>query len=281
MLECGFTGRQIDIALSLAKEDPCMIKKGEKVIDFFVKHCILENGWLYSLYDVKAGRPFASFGDSDAPKLHYMDYPGKRGNYLRTMTEPMWDLLAAYQWYRIQGMEKKEWIGAVRRFAKFLIEKQNKDGSWYRAYTPEGEPVFMNERDEYTEENERGRKASTIIPVMFLCRLAESEPEGKEYLKAARRDTLTEVYRQQNSSSPGIQAKEEAAAGFSSELRNRILAYTDYDNIIRAIYLLDNEGRIYSNLGKRSCTGNMESVLRTSGLRRFPMHIGITEEKVR
>lgn len=47
------------------------------------------------------------------------------------------------------------------------------------------------------------------------------------------------------------QAKEEAAAGFSSELRNRILAYTDYDNIIRAIYLLDNEGRIYSNLGER------------------------------
>lgn len=44
---------------------------------------------------------------------------------------------------------------------------------------------------------------------------------------------------------------EELAAGFSAELRNRILAYTDYDNIIRAIYLLDNEGRIYSNLGKR------------------------------
>ena len=33
---------------------------------------------------------------------------------------------------------------------------------------------------------------------------------------------------------------EELAAGFSAELRNRILAYTDYDNIIRAIYLLEN-----------------------------------------
>lgn len=42
----------------------------------------------------------------------------------------------------------------------------------------------------------------------------------------------------------------ENAGGFSAELRNRILAYTDYDNIIRAIYLLDNNERIYSNLGK-------------------------------
>ena len=36
----------------------------------------------------------------------------------------------------------------------------------------------------------------------------------------------------------------------STELRNRILSYTDYDNIITAIYLVDNYGRIYSNLGK-------------------------------
>ncbi len=42
----------------------------------------------------------------------------------------------------------------------------------------------------------------------------------------------------------------ENAGGFSAEFRNRILAYTDYDNIIQDIYLLDNGGRIYSNLGK-------------------------------
>lgn len=44
----------------------------------------------------------------------------------------------------------------------------------------------------------------------------------------------------------------ENKGGFSAELRNRILAYTDYDNIIRGIYLLDNDGQIYSNLGKSS-----------------------------
>lgn len=34
------------------------------------------------------------------------------------------------------------------------------------------------------------------------------------------------------------------------ELRNRILSYTDYDNIIQAIYLIDNQGHIYSNQGQ-------------------------------
>lgn len=36
-----------------------------------------------------------------------MDYPEKQGNYLRTMTEPMKDLMAAYLWYRDRGIEKR------------------------------------------------------------------------------------------------------------------------------------------------------------------------------
>lgn len=217
VLEYGFTGRQIDIALSLAKEEPDMIRKGERVIDFFVKHCVLESGWLYSLYDIRAERPFAAFGDTDAPKLHYMDYPDSQGNYLRTMTEPMKDLLAAYVWYKDQGIEKREWIAAVRRFADFLIEKQNKDGSWYRAYTPAGDPIFMNERSDFTEEeNDRGRKASSVIPVMFLCDLAEHASEGEQYIQAARRageytllhEVKAELYQGGTLDNPNIVDKE-------------------------------------------------------------------------
>lgn len=217
VLEYGFTGRQIDIALTLAEEEPEMMEKAEKVIDFFVKECMTGNGWLYSLYDVRKGRPFASFGDNEAPKLHYMDYPGKQGNYLRTMTEPMNDLLAAYLWYQKQGVEKTEWITAVNRFGEFLLEKQNEDGSWYRAYTPEGEPVFMNEREDCTEEeNDRGRKASTIIPVVFLCNLAESVPEREKYIEAARKageytllhEVKNELYQGGTMDNPNIVDKE-------------------------------------------------------------------------
>ena len=43
------------------------------------------------------------------------------------------------------------------------------------------------------------------------------------------------------------QAEETPDMPESSELRNRILSYTDYDNSITAIYLTDNYGNIYSN----------------------------------
>lgn len=36
----------------------------------------------------------------------------------------------------------------------------------------------------------------------------------------------------------------------TEELRNKLLSYTDYDNIVQAIYLLDNQGHIYSNQGQ-------------------------------
>lgn len=47
---------------------------------------------------------------------------------------------------------------------------------------------------------------------------------------------------------------------FKTELRNKILSYTDYDNIIQGIYLLDNQGRIYSNLGE----GKMSDFLKSN-----------------
>lgn len=36
----------------------------------------------------------------------------------------------------------------------------------------------------------------------------------------------------------------------TEELRNKLLSYTDYDNIVQAIYLMDNQGHIYSNQGQ-------------------------------
>lgn len=186
VLEYGFTGRQIDIALTMAKKNKEDMEYAEKVIDFFVNKCVCEDGWVYSMYDIEQNRPFASFGDSTAPKLHYMNIGEEEGNYLRTMTEPMYDLLRAYHWFQDKGHERKEWIEATLRYASFLIRKQNRDGSWYRAYTKKGEPVFAYEGSEYQEE-EGSRKASTVIPIPFLCTLSKYWPEDKRYREAAIR----------------------------------------------------------------------------------------------
>ena len=46
--------------------------------------------------------------------------------------------------------------------------------------------VYVDREDYTTEENDRGRKASTIIPVMFLCALANCLGEEK-YLQSAKK----------------------------------------------------------------------------------------------
>lgn len=219
ILEYGFTGRQIDIALTMAKQGGENMTRAEKVIDFFVNQCVRKDGWVYSLYDLEQGRPFASFGDGTAPKLHYMSYGDEESNYLRTMTEPVFDLLKAYQWFRAQGRDKKTWMEAVTAYASFLLEKQNKDGSWYRAYTKKGKPVFMNEDAGASEqEKDRGRKASTVIPLPFLCALARECPQDKRYGEAAVRaagytlahELRLELYQGGTMDNPNIVDKEAA-----------------------------------------------------------------------
>ncbi len=219
ILEYGFTGRQIDIALTLAKKGEAYERQGEKVIDFFVNNCVYKNGWVYTLYDLEQRRPFASFGDNTAPKLHYMTYGNEEGNYLRTMTEAVYDLLKAYQWYKARGKDRPEWAAVVNKYAEFLLDRQNEDGSWYRTYTKEGSPVFMNEdRDSTEEEKNRGRKASSAIPVPFLCALAEEYPEDRRYEKAAVRaaeytlshECRKELYQGGTMDNPNIVDKEAA-----------------------------------------------------------------------
>ncbi len=171
ILEYGFTGRQINAALIMAQnKGEEWIGRGIKVVDFFLAKCMTENGWLYSLYDLDQNAPFFSFGDPDAPKLHYISRTADRGNYLRTMAEPMNDVLECYRWYRKNNIEKPEWIKHIIKFANFLVRVQNEDGSWYRAYKPNGLMADTGGDGPFNEaEREKGQKAAAAIPVIFMC----------------------------------------------------------------------------------------------------------------
>ena len=175
ILEYGFTGRQINSAWTVAAmEGGEWIEKGQRVIDFFLKHAMLDNGWLYSLYDLKTKSPFFSFGDEDAPKLHYISRTKDKGNYLRTMTEPMNDVLEAYQWYKKQGIDNRQWFDKVLCFADFLVDRQQKDGSWFRAYRPDGSMANIG-------ADEGDSKSATAIPLIFLSNLCkELRATGKD-----------------------------------------------------------------------------------------------------
>lgn len=184
ILEYGFTGRQINTAYIMAAERGGeWVERGERVIEFFLANCMTENGWLYSLYDLDAKAPFFSFGDPDAPKLHYISWTDKKGNYLRTMTEPMNDLLECFLWYRLKGREHENWKNAILKYADFLVKYQNADGSWYRAYCPDGEGTdTVDLQDGSKAESLREQKSTTAIPLVFLSNLCcFLRQEGKAY----------------------------------------------------------------------------------------------------
>lgn len=205
ILEYGFTGRQMNAALLMAEHFGGEWKKrGEKVVDFFLKKCTAPNGWMYSLYDLNTDAPFFSFGDKDAPKLHYISRTDDKGNYLRTMAEPSYDILKCYQWYRTHGTDRPDWLDSSERFAKFLVQHQNPDGSWYRGYRPDGSPADMGGTEGLSEEEaEYGKKAATAIPLVFLCELCkELESQGLDAEPYERAAAAAAAYTMKNAILP-------------------------------------------------------------------------------
>ena len=57
------------------------------------------------------------------------------GNYTRTMCESIYPILLAYE-RRAAG--HAAWLEAGERFGEFLLRTQGADGSWHRAYAPDG-----------------------------------------------------------------------------------------------------------------------------------------------
>lgn len=189
LLEYGFTGRQLNAAYILA--EACRgewIDRGRRVVDFFVRNCTVPTGWLYTIYDVSKRRPIYTIGDPQGPVLHYSDLFPKPANYLRSMTEAAFDLLLNYQLHHALGQTAERWLEICRRFADFLIEHQNADGSWYRAYTPEGEPVSSAV---WAHRSEFAMKSATAIPIPYLIAFSEVQENSiDQYIAAARRAGL-------------------------------------------------------------------------------------------
>lgn len=174
VLEYGFTGRQINAAFLLAKKNPDWVIRSEQIVDFFADTCFNSSGWLYSLYDCKTETPVYSFGDPCAPCFHYVWKTNEKGNYLRTMTEPVFDLLRCYQLFLELGIEKSKWKERIDGFVSFLQTFQNEDGSWYRGYQPDGHQAVI---DKEIPKNAEAEKSATAVPLQFLCAFSRCFPE--------------------------------------------------------------------------------------------------------
>jgi len=188
ILEYGFTGRQLNSAYVLAKlYGGEWITKGRRAIEFFVRHCTADSGWLYSIYHIGKGRPLYTVGDPEGRVMHYLAVSPEPANYLRMMVEAAFDLLLNYRLYRELDLTYDHWLAVCCRLGDFLVEHQNADGSWYRAYSPDGRPIKANR---WFGEAEAAAKSSTAIPISYLVALAGEMPHGKKYLESARRAGL-------------------------------------------------------------------------------------------
>jgi len=170
ILEYGFTGRQLDVAAVLAARfGGAWLERAAKVADFFVDTLATPSGWVHPLYSLTAARPLFSCGDPGGPVMHYLGTSPAPGAYLRMMTEAVSDLLTCYQLFCERGDGRERWLETCRSFGDFLVRVQESDGGWYRAYTPDGEPLRSGE---WFGGSPPDGKASTAAPVPFLLALA-------------------------------------------------------------------------------------------------------------
>ncbi len=184
VLEYGFTGRQLNNALMLHTLGARSGLKqwtdaATRVVGSFLAKCVTPSGFLNTLYDVNRQKAISPFGDSVGSQLHYGLSEAEPGNYVRNMAEAGFDLCL------LSGTMQDP---AIRRAAlglgEFLLQTQNLDGSWYRAYTAAGRPILSPAR--WFGAGERANKSSTSTAIPFLVRLHELSGESS-YLDSARR----------------------------------------------------------------------------------------------
>lgn len=161
LLEYGFTGNQIMNCYVMLKayeesKDEEYRRRAHNVIRFFVEKCIEENGLPNGIYNIEKQEfvywwtgvllPF-QYSDSREELENYLgdqavdalmetaeQLKGKIGNYVRTMVEAMHYLMLCYQMEAKWGQYHKDWLDAVIRFCDTMVEIQNENGSWNRAY---------------------------------------------------------------------------------------------------------------------------------------------------
>lgn len=220
LLEFGFTGAQSLLAydgLRYGRERniPLYVLRAQRVIDFFIRHCQLANGFPQGIYDV-AKRDFTYWFTGILLPFQYSDskqtarsYVGREvadalwpvaqelrqipGNYTRTMCDSFLPVLRAYQLERDHGVEHEDWLAAAVKFGRFLLERQGEDGSWHRGYGTDGRPLTSPAA--WFGASDTEAKSGTIFPVPVLLQL-HTLTGDQEYLDSARRaaEFITTTY---------------------------------------------------------------------------------------
>lgn len=117
----GFVGQQPGIGYQLLrygdKENlPEAFEKGVNIIDFWVRTAMTESGLPHMCYNPGTEQ--------------FEPYP----HYIRMLADGIEAILDAYLYMRKKGEERPEWLEFCSKTAEWLLNIQNEDGSFYRAY---------------------------------------------------------------------------------------------------------------------------------------------------
>lgn len=204
LLEYGFTGNQImNCYVMLKAYDELKIKEYRtrvlNVIRFFVENCIEENGLPNGIYDIEKEDyvywwtgvllPFqysnsreeleGYLGDQvvDALMETAEHLKGKKGNYVRTMVEAMHYLMLCFLEESKQGQYHEDWLDAAVKFCDTMVELQNENGSWNRAYDMDKTPI--TEPANWFGMNELEQGSGSIFPIQVLSLVYDVTKEEK------------------------------------------------------------------------------------------------------
>lgn len=220
LLEYGFCGTQTLLSYNMlnASRDNGNEEYREralKTINYFVDNCIAESGLPNGIYNVDKEEyvywwtgilfPFqysndrkeleGYLGDQVVSSLMAIaeELRKVKGNYCRSMIDSMDYLMKAYLLEKKNGTEHPTWIAAILKFCDKMVEVQNRNGSWNRGYSMDGEPLTNPPQWFGATEKELGSGA--IFPARLLVEVYKYTNDTK-YLEAAKRaaDFVYEQY---------------------------------------------------------------------------------------
>lgn len=187
--QMGFVGQQAAMGYHLYRTgnlsgDAALAEKGKSVLDFWTSDTIMSGALPIVWWD---SGPAQSRG-----------YPA----FLRCFVDGMEGVLDGYrEAVRVQAPEatQRQYLAAITKVADFLVNKQNADGSYYRAY----DSSSGNVASAWDNNTQADSKLNTPIAIRFLIKMYElyselgDEQKAGSYRNAALKAgeyTYSEIY---------------------------------------------------------------------------------------
>lgn len=172
--QMGYTGQQIPAGFQLFRQgvlhgDSDALVKGQAMLDF----------WAYKAGQA-SGLPLTWYGVSPPG---FINSACKNPLYMRSLTDGMEAMAEAAIFARQHGMAQPAWESFAQAFGDWLASHQNADGSFYRAFNPDG-TVYLNTDASCTPGASGDSKLNTADPVRFLVELYIGTGQQR-YLAAA------------------------------------------------------------------------------------------------